>query len=56
MEVHIQDVIAKLAAIKEERGNILVVFAVDKDHRRSYVNPFFTIVKLPEGTKVVIMP
>ena len=54
--MNIQDAIQILAAHKEEHGNIPVVFAVDKDRKRSHVNPFFIIVKLPEGTKVVIMP
>jgi hypothetical protein len=54
----IQDLIAKLAAIKEERGNIPVVFAVDAPTQGGsffvYTEPRFAVWDLQGKTKVVI--
>lgn len=59
MSVHIQDLIAKLAAIKEEHGNIPVVVAVDAPTQGgsfvAYTDPRFLVGDLEGKTKVVIM-
>jgi hypothetical protein len=56
MEVHIQDVIAKLAAIKEEHGNIPVVKSTQGHYCWIYTEPKFIVGDLEGETKVVIMP
>lgn len=54
--MNIQDVIAKLSAIKEEYGNIPVLYAVQSPVGWSYVDPRFIAGDLKNETAVVIMP
>jgi hypothetical protein len=56
MEVHIQDVIAKLAAIKEERGNIPVVVGVKGALYWNFDDPRFVVGDIKGETKVAILP
>lgn len=54
--MYIQDVIAKLAAIKEEHGNLPVLFAIQFQHGWVYVDPRFIAGDLKNETVVVIKP
>jgi hypothetical protein len=56
MEVHIQDAIARLAAIKEEHGNIPVVATTQTTYGWSYSDPKLVVGDLQGETKVVIFP
>jgi hypothetical protein len=52
----IQDVIAKLAAIKEERGNIPVVVGVKGALYWNFDDPRFVVGDIKGETKVAILP
>ena len=54
--MNIQDVIARLSAIKEEHGNIPMLFAIQFQHGWTYVDPRFVVGDLKNKTVVVIKP